>query len=497
MRLAIAEIQQETGSFLPDRTTLDHFRHELLVYGDDVLRALGDRLEIGGAVAAGQAREDVEWVPLLAGTARAWGPLVHADYLTLKRDLLARLDAAGPVDGMLMVLHGALQTDELGDPEGDLLAALRERLGDRPLVAAYDLHVNVTALKVASVDGMVAYHTSPHMDHFDTGRRAAELLFAAVERRVRPVTAYRKLPMITPAEHHLADRGPFGDIMAEVKRLEARPGVLAVSFCPVQPWLDVPELGWAFVVVTDGDPALAQRLADDLAAQAWPRRHEFLPETVPMRDAVRQAATGSGMWMLVDAGDNTGGGAAGDGNLLLAAILDTAPDLPALITITDPEAARAAARAGQGSHVTLDVGARFNTVHYRPLRITGDVRLIADGIFTLTGPTWHGLTMDVGTTAILDVGPVTVVLTERAVYNLDPCIYRTWGIEPASYRVVQTKSPAGFRTGYEPIAARIVHLESPGFTTSQLATLPFRVAPRPLFPLDDVPDAVALAFRTP
>src|SRR5205085_11869143 len=85
MRLAIAELQQETGSFLPAKTTRAHFEHELLVYGDDVLRALGDRLEIGGAVAAGRAHGDVEWAPLLAGTARAWGPLVHADYVALKR----------------------------------------------------------------------------------------------------------------------------------------------------------------------------------------------------------------------------------------------------------------------------------------------------------------------------------------------------------------------------------------------------------------------------
>src|SRR5690242_9354347 len=125
MRLAIAELQQETGTFLPELTTIQTFREGVLASGDEVFEALGDRLEIGGAVAAGRARDDVEWVPLMAAAAVPWGPIVHADYELLKRQMLERLDMAGPVDGMLLVIHGALVSTELSDPEGDLLAAVR------------------------------------------------------------------------------------------------------------------------------------------------------------------------------------------------------------------------------------------------------------------------------------------------------------------------------------------------------------------------------------
>src|SRR5437762_3322494 len=123
MRLAIAEVSQETGSFLPARSTLQTFRDGILAYDDEMLEAFRDRLEVGGALAAGRERGDVEWVPLLAAWALPWGTLVHEEYETLRAELLRRLEAAGPLDGMLLVLHGALATDRLGDPEGDLLAA--------------------------------------------------------------------------------------------------------------------------------------------------------------------------------------------------------------------------------------------------------------------------------------------------------------------------------------------------------------------------------------
>ncbi len=496
MRLAIAELQQESGTFLPSRTTLELFREGALAFGGEVATRYGDVLELGGAFAAGRARGDVEWVPLMKAAATPWGPLVHADFEWLMAQLLARLDAAGPVDGMLLVVHGALVTDGEPDPEGVLAERVKARLGDRPLVVTLDLHANVTERLVRSVDGLVAYKTSPHMDHFDTGRRGAELLFAAASGAVRPVVAHRKLPMITPAETHNSLRGPFAELLAEAARVEAQPGVLAVCLCPVQPWLDIPELGWSVAVTTDGDRALAQRLADELAALAWGRRHEFLVRKTPMAEAVRRAAAADGGTCVVsDSGDNTFGGAAGDSTELLKALFEHAPDLPAIVFVTDPPAVAAAIEAGVGQTVTVEVGGRFDREHYTPVRVTGRVRTIFDGCLELTGLALSGRLLNAGRSVVLAVGPIALIVTERALGNIDPCVPRAFGLEPTSYRLVQVKSPVGFRAGYEPIAREVILLESPGYTTSEFERLTWRVAPRPLFPLDDVPDDVALAFR--
>src|SRR5947199_7791610 len=117
---------------------------------------------------------------------------------------------------MLLVLHGALATTELGDPDGDLLAACRARLGDKPLVASLDLHANVTQLMLDSADALVAYHTAPHVDIYETGVRAANVLIGAASGQMRLRMASRKLPMITPAETHDTSAGPMADLMSAV-----------------------------------------------------------------------------------------------------------------------------------------------------------------------------------------------------------------------------------------------------------------------------------------
>jgi microcystin degradation protein MlrC len=504
-RIFLAQLSQESGSFLPLRTDLAWFQRHLLTEGDGLLEAARARpLELAGALAAAQER-GAEIVPGLAAWAMPWGPVDSATYRTLKDRLLNGLRAAlaaGPLDGVLLVLHGAMQVEDTPDAEGDLLAAVRAEIGPAvPLGATLDLHANVTRAMAAHADVLVAYHTVPHVDMFDTARTAMTLLIRAAAGEIRPVVAFAKLPLVSPAETHITAASPMAPLMDRVLSTQRQPPLLSLSLCPVQPGLDVPELGWSVVAVAHGDPTAAQAAANDIAAEAWERRQDFLVQKLSHEEVARRASgVPRGKPLVVsDSGDNTSGGAPGDSVHLLRGLLaarQRGAACSALLWLAAPEAARACAAAGPGTTLTVPLGSKVDPRFGSPLDATVHVdRVIPNASFVITGPSWTGTEMALGLTAVVtlrslphaDRLPVRIVLAERPVMDIDPGLYRCAGEDPTHYQLVQVRSPAAFRAVYAGIAGEIVSVVSPGPTTSELGTLPWTTAPRPLFGLD--PDA--------
>ena len=485
-RVAVAAIKHEANTFAPRLTTPADFERKGLWRGRELLeRSAGTNDELAGFHAVTE-REGIELLPLFRAYAQPLGRVERAAYERFKRDLLDGLRAAGQLDGVLLSLHGAMAVVDEDDPDGDLLAAVRALVGpDVPLVSSHDLHANITRQMCRAATALVGFHTSPHVDLEDTGRRAAEVLMGVLRGATRPTMACRKVPMITPAEKHRSEFGTYGELFRLVDEIERRPSILSASLFTVQPWLDVEELGWTAVVVTDGDAELAERTAAELGEAAWSRREELLVELVPLADAIERARRAPrGPIVFVDSADSTNSGATGDSTAILEAVLDQSVGGTVLLHVVDAEAAAAAHAAGVGREITLAVGGKVDTVHYRPVRLTATVDALSDGRYTVESPMMRGQAVNVGRAAALRTGQLRLVVCEAWPPGHDPGIYRHLGLDPRDAKVVQIKSPAGFRAWYEPIAAEIILLDTPGLTPANLAALPFRRAPRPLFPLD-------------
>jgi microcystin degradation protein MlrC len=485
-RVLIANLAQETCSFVASRHTLEDFRRYYLYTGEEMLQRLrGGGMEIAGIIQAAE-EAGVELVPTLACYGGTGGPVATEAYTRLRDDILAEARRqADRVDGAILALHGAMLTEDLDDPEGDLIARLREILGaEKPIVCSLDLHAHVTDLLVKQATALVAYHTHPHVDIAETGYRAMTLMARVLRGEVRPVVAHRKLPMLAPAEQHNTSRPPMAPIMQAVLAAEREPGMLAAAIFPVQSCLDIPDLGLSVVAVADGNLALAQEKADELAEMAWRARREFLHDRTPVPEALRIAREiAGGPIVLADSSDGTAGGAEGDSTVLLRALLESPVPGPCLLLITDPEAAARCAAAGVGQEITLEVGGKLTPAFFQPVRVTGRVRTLSDGKFQMKNPV---LPADRGLTAVLQTGDLFIVLSQKPVYTWDEECYRSVGLFPREAKLVQVKSPGGFRPVYEPFAKAIVELDAPGPTDSNLKRLPFRRVTRPLFPLDDI-----------
>lgn len=496
MRIVVGALMQESNTFSPIRADLDGFRRGYLAAGSEILDRFRDRgAELSGFIAAAE-REGVELAPTIAAGASSAGPLNSADFQWLVDRLIEAIERSGHFDGVLLALHGAWVAESEPDADGHVLARVREIVGpDVPVAATLDIHANVTRRVVEQANILVGYRTYPHVDMRETGERAAALLFRAARGEVRPRTYLRKAPMIVPPENSQTTDGPMAEIEALAREVERRPGILAASAFPVQPWLDVPELGFAAVVVADDQEGPARLAADEIARAAWSARARFLVPLVSPEEAVARALTAEGPVALVDSADGTSSGAPGDSTAILHALLAIRPtrstERAVLLTVVDPEAARAAVAAGQDARLDLRLGGTLDPARHRPAAVSAVVERVGNGHFEFSAGVGDGLTADMGATAVLRIGErhpvIRVVVMEKAVACYDPALYRSVGLEPREAQAVVVKSPTNHRWTYRDIARSTIYVDAPGAATPRLTSLTYRRAPRPLYPFDDWP----------
>lgn len=487
MRVAVINIGQETNDFNPVPTTMDGFHQFGILQGQEMMEKLGTLGQIGGMLEA--VRKDgmqIEWVPIISAWAMAGGRIDTESRLFFEERIGTGLRNAGKLDAVVAHLHGACSAEGVDDVEGAQLGIVRAVVGpDVPILTTLDHHANVTTQMIAMSNAVIGHRTQPH-DVVDTGRLSGELLVRMLRGEVKPVVAWRKLRIVTHQEQYLTIAGPMKEWFDQARAMEADPRVLAVAPCPMQPWLDVAEGGWATVVTVDGDQALAETLADESADFAWARRERFMVQSaVPIDEAVRMAdAAPKGCIVLSDTGDTVFGGTPGDSNLILESILRQGIKGRALIPLISPIAAKRLAEAGEGAEVTLKLGGDQSVGFFTPLTVTGRVRKVAGGHVTV--PVFQQPEFDQGTTVIFEVGPVTLFITERtgAAGNV-PDVYRFFGIEPAEYQMAVLKTASNFQF-FKPISPQTIRVDTRGPGQSDVKTLPWRRIPRPIWPLEEI-----------
>ena len=415
-------------------------------------------------------------------------------YAALRQTLLNGIRAAGAADGVLLALHGAMVTEDVADAEADLLRAVRSLVGPRvPIVATLDSHANLSAEMVAAADALVAYATYPHVDTYERGFEASEILARLLVPGFRATAALVRPPMIVPLPPQCtAEDTPMRALVASAQRERAQAGVLNISLTGGFPYSDVRDAGLRVLVTTANDESLARQIANRIATAAWQRRTQFSPSLMPIPDAIARLTRAARFpIVLSDSGDNPGAGAPCDGTVLLAALRDAHVRDTAIGVICDPETVAQACAAGTGTTITVQIGGKTDDRHGAPVIADASVVRITDGVFTNTGPMGTGGRTRMGTTALLDIDGISVIVTEQRIQALDLSLFRSVGIEPTMMRAIVVKSSVHFRAAFAPIAAEIIDVDTPGISSPHLERFSFTHVRRPIWPLDP-----AAAFDT-
>lgn len=488
MRIVIGGIMQESNTWSPIKSKIEHFHTHSYLIGQDVLKLAGSQNEISGFIQACK-EQGVEIVPSMYANAVSWGAIETESRQQLKATLLEQIKKAGKCDGVLLAFHGSMVGEDCDDVEGDMLSDLRREVGnDVPIVITLDHHANITNQMISNIDGVVGYKTYPHIDFFETAYDASKLLFSIIDKKIRPHLILKKIPMILPAENMQTTHGPMADLFREAQKGEQAGRSMVTSLFPVQPWIDVKELGFGVVVVCE-NPEEGRYEVERLCEMAWAKRHEFDIELYETEQVIRLALAdkSQGPIVISDSADSPGAGATGDSNYVLAELLkaDAQKQLHCLLTVVDAPAVAKAIEKGVGSTTQLSIGYTVNTEQGQPMKVEGIVTRISDGIFTFKGGFAANTQGKMGRCVVLQIEKISLLITENPVFTGDPAMYRSLGLEPLEADLILVKSANQFRAEYEKIAKRIFIIDTPGVSSANLKTLHFQKVSRPFYPFDD------------
>lgn len=492
MRLVIGSLSHECNSFNLRKNTIDDARTS---FGKDILtRAGGRRGGISGFIDVAK-KVGAEIVPTLTVGYGASGIINAEAYNFYKEKLLEAISNAGKFDGVLLALHGSMVAEGIpnGDGEGEILRSVRELVGeDIPIMNTFDLHSTITKLKVENSDAIFGYDTNPHVDGYERGVEAAETIIRTLKGEIKPTMAMTRPDMIAPGIG-CSTWSPRGNILPKVplywdpvrmdsadrilpmailfklaRLMETNEKVINVSISGGFPFSDVPESGPSVTVVTDNDLALAEELAEEASSLMWNIRRLFIRKLVPVDEAVERAIKSEGPTVLTDVADDPGAGAVGDSTGVLRSLLDKNAQ-NATIVIKDIEAVEAAVKAGVGETLKMGIGGKTDKRCGEPVEISGKIMMLSSGM------------------AVLRIGGIDAVVTERRVAPNSPQTFRNVGINPTEKKILVIKSTQHYRRQYEPIVKEIIEVDAPGISPGNLTKIKdwYQDVRRPIFPLDE------------
>jgi len=497
-RYVIALIKHETNTFSPIPTPLSAFGHGHGPYfGDAAKDAFAGSATPFAAYLDIAAREGARAVTPVA--AESWpSSACSRQTFEILMEPLEQAVAEG-CDAIFLDLHGAMVIEDCMDAEGEILRRLRAVAPKVPIAVTFDYHTNLSPETVALADVITGYKTYPHVDMYEAGQQAGEILVGMLKGKLRPVMVHQWLPIVSAIMRHAPEDGPSGAIIDHARAMENSGKVLAATLLPGFAHADTPYTGLAAVVIADGlrDPETARRTATEVAGEmmgiAHERRAEYVYHPTPLKDAVGRAkllgaANPSGPVLLIDHCDNCGSGGTQDVMAVVEEILLQQLEDIAIAPIRDPDAVQKMIAAGVGNNVTLQLGGKTDMPSIglagKPLTVTGRVRTITDGEITFRGPMYTGLKSHLGPTAVLDTGRALIVVTSLHHEPFDLVIFRHCGIEPTKKRYLMLKSRIHYRAGFKPIASHIVECHGAGVTNADLSVYRYTRLQRPSYPLD-------------
>lgn len=471
-RIAYGRLFHEANAYSPLSTTIEDFERMHLVAGEALaqattlrgteLKSFMPHAELTGFRQAARLAGDIETIPLESSLAVPSGPLTRACWDELTARLLDRIEAALPLDGIYLALHGSMQVHDLeGAPEADLLRRVRARVGDRAKIAvSYDLHANLSAGLVDPVDVLVAYRTNPHWDLAPTGFRAGRRLIKAIRGEIAPVHAWRKLPMVLGGGTTIDFLAPMRQVFRAMKKLERDPRVISASLFTVHPFTDAEELGWAAHVSTNGDERLADELVDKLAAMLWEMRKKAIPDMFGPGDAIARARGSflrkAGPVTLVDCDDIVGAGAPGGNTRIVAALAESARDLVAFVPVHDPALVEALWSEADGTK---------KSVVLRGTPGYGMPAVPLDGVVAARATTDFGRAVRFDVVDARAGGSLHVVVTDGPPLPIHPSFWSAVGLSARRADIIVQKNFFHYRMFYATTSFAHVPVVSGGATS--------------------------------
>lgn len=484
MRVFLATLGTETNTFASFPTGLDDFKRGLWI--ENGVASVPPNPWAAPAQRWLQRATEAGWevVESLHAFAEPAGPTVRAAYETMRDRILADLAKAGPVDAVLMFLHGAMVADGYDDCEADFVSRMRAQVGPKVRIGLeLDLHAHIDQRLLDATDIIVFYKAYPHIDYSERADDLFTLMRRTLAGEIDPVMALFdcKVMGLFPTTRE----GPMPRFVADMFAAEGQGGILSLSLNHGFPWADVPHAGAKMLAVADGDLALAQRTAEQFGRRFYAIRAEAMLPFVPLEEAIAAAKqTGDKPLLLADTSDQTGGGGPGDTTYMLRALIDAGIRNAVYGPLWDPAAVGICFSVGVGAQLRLRIGGKFEPHSGPCLDVDAEVLFLKRDAFQdqLTNER-----VPVGDVAVIRAEGIEILLTTKRTGVFSPTMFTHHGITLGDKQVIGLKNLYRHRDVFAPLVRDQLFVATPGACPPDWASIPFGRIPRPIWPLDPDP----------
>jgi microcystin degradation protein MlrC len=469
IRILYGGVAHESNTFIPYRTEMADF-----------IQIRGNESDYAAELRKSIQDSNVEIIFTLVANAGPYGVVSRDAYESFRDEILEGAKNAGPLDGVMLQMHGALHAEGYEDAQVDFIRSLRKIVGDEVIISgSFDLHGNISEDFVKELNILTAYRTAPHVDARETIQRGLGLLIRAIKEGQKPVIAHLNIPILIPGEKGITSVEPLRSLYNQLPEISDDEGLLDASIFVGMPWTDVYRAGMSVQVVAESAGYLpkAKEEAIRLARDIWDKRKElkFDVSTDDIEGAIQTALEAHESTVFItDSGDNTTAGAVGDGTLALQKLLEMGVDDAVFAGIYDQEAVKVCEDTGTGGIVHLSVGGKLDTVFSHPLEIIGMVKYIT-GEPNPEDPQRRP--------AVVQIGGTTLVLLNQRRSFISPQDFEEVGIDPLAHKIVVVKLGYLFQR-LRDIAPRTIMALTPGFANQVIESLPYHHVRRPIYPLD-------------
>lgn len=480
-RIALIGMYHESNSFSPKMTRLENFKSSHWLVGNEIIKAYEfAHHEIGGMIEILHQLE-MKPVPVIFVEATPGGIIEGESVEILIQCLMNEVAKVLPVDGCLVIAHGAASSEQYADLDGYWLTLLRDKLGPNvPIVGTIDPHANMSELMVNATDALIAYATNPHIDQRETGKKAAHLLARILAGTVRPTQALTQVPMVISIDKQLTQAEPCCSLYNLAVSLCDHIEILSVSVILGFPYADVREMGTSFLVVSNGSHQKAIEVGKILKNYIIENRRMFTPSLTELSSSLNKIAASEKPVLLLDMGDNVGGGSPGNSTVLFE-LLEQMRSCLFFICIDDPIAVNNLINCIENQSVRISFG--------EPVQhLTVKVEKIFDGQFSEEAPRHGGqLHFDMGKTAIVRTAAGNVVMLtslRTAPFSLKQLT--SFGLNPLEFDVIVAKGVNAPIAAYGTVCPTSLQVNSPGVTQIDLTSFDYKNRRRPLYPFEEI-----------
>lgn len=490
----IARFQHETNTFSPIPTPLEAFNP---LWNQDAYQDQENARTAMGAFIQIAKSQNVQIVTPVCAFSNPSGTVGGKAYERVCNSIVDAIKQG--CDAVLLDLHGAMVSEFEVDGEGHLLKRIRSIAPDIPIAVALDLHANVTPTMVENSDVMVSFKTYPHIDMYETGLHAGELLRDMLEGKIKPSMAYRQIPLLSHTLRSDTNEGAMKAAVQAAIEMEEKTGILGISILAGFSLADFHDAGMSVIVIADQNhphySELENQVADELQTMILSQADGFIYKSIPTAQALYRAreltqlAT-QGPVLLLDHSDNVMSGGPCDTTDILESALQFGLTNIAAGPIADPKTVQKLLQVGLNKPVDIELGNKsgwtYRGVRKQPLKLTGVVKAITDGKIKVTGPIFNGSILNMGPSVLFETNEAQIVISSERVEPYDIAVMTSLGIELESKTYVLLKSRMYCRPVFFPISKGFVECDSDqgGPTSSNYDWFDIQHIRRPIYPLD-------------